>query len=174
MGWTSKGNKWWIWGVSHKRFRSLWVLKMYVSCLGQKLPFLGMDAIHNSSTPWGCILACLCWFNFAWHNKRTGGATHYHDWTQPIITFVSSMIFILPSICIPCNVHVFSNVMLCSFYLDSMCRFIKLDHVKPNLVHEFFKIQSIEKIPYKSLDLLSLWTYTRSVRINLARHGTHW
>jgi hypothetical protein len=145
MGSTLEGGKWWIWGVSHKIFKSFRVLKTYVSCLGWKLPSLGMDAIHNSSTPWGYILPHLCWFNFVQHNKMTGGVTHYHDWPQPIITFVSSMIFILPSVYTPCNVHVFSNVMFYSFYLDSMCRFIELDNVKLNLVNEFFKIQKLKK-----------------------------
>jgi hypothetical protein len=43
-----------------------------------------------------------------------------------------------------------------------MCRGIEFDHVKPNLVHEFFQIQGIGIIPLKRLkDVLLVDVYKK-------------
>jgi hypothetical protein len=43
-----------------------------------------------------------------------------------------------------------------------MCRGIEFDHVKPNLVHEFFHIQRIGTIPLKQFkDVLPTYVYMK-------------
>jgi hypothetical protein len=44
--------------------------------------------------------------------------------------------------------------MLSSFSLNSMYKFVELDHVNPSLVHELFKFRVLEKKSCNSLEML--------------------
>jgi hypothetical protein len=47
-------------------------------------------------------------------------------------------------------------------YFFFMARFVELDHVWPNVIHEFFRIQSIGIIPLKQFqDVLPMDVYKR-------------